>query len=214
MSVMAKEPLEQMIEEPGSPATGMKMSYQEFLEWCDEDTWAEWVDGEVIMTSPASRRHQEIALFLGQVIGLYVEQLGSGRVLVPPFQMKLERSGREPDLLFVAREHLDRLKENYLDGPADLVIEIVSPDSVERDRGSKFVEYEAAGVREYWLIDPLRERAEFYQLDEEGFYRPVLPEVGGVYHSQAVPGFWLKVEWLWQEPLPRVLDVLRAMQLI
>jgi Uma2 family endonuclease len=88
------------------PAQPRKMTYEEFLAWADEDTLAEWIDGEVIMTSPASRRHQEIALFLGQVIGLYVEQLGSGRVLVPPFQMKLERSGREPDLLFVANEHL------------------------------------------------------------------------------------------------------------
>jgi Uma2 family endonuclease len=89
-----------------------------------------------------------------------------------------------------------------LDGPADLVIEIASPDSVGRDRGTKFVEYEAAGVKEYWLIDPLRERAEFYQLDEEGFYRPVSLDVEGVYRSQVIPGFSLKIEWLWQEPLP------------
>ncbi|HID64952.1 MAG TPA: Uma2 family endonuclease, partial [Anaerolineae bacterium] len=173
----------------------------EFLEWCDEDTWAEWVDGEVIVFSPASTRHQDLADFLVSVLRIYAEARNLGVVCSAPFQMKLER-GREPDVLFVAREHLSRLKENYLDGPADLVIEITSPDSIERDRGRKFVEYEASGVREYWLIDPLRERAEFYQLDEEGFYRPVSPDVEGVYRSQVVSGFWLKVEWLWQEPLP------------
>jgi len=177
------------------------MSYEEFLEWCDEDTWAEWVDGEVIVFSPASTRHQDLADFLVSVLRIYAEARNLGVVCSAPFQMKLER-GREPDVLFVAREHLSRLKENYLDGPADLVIEITSPDSIERDRGRKFVEYEASGVREYWLIDPLRERAEFYQLDEEGFYRPVSPDVEGVYRSQVVSGFWLKVEWLWQEPLP------------
>lgn len=184
------------------PAQPRKMTYEEFLAWADEDTLAEWVDGEVIMTSPASRRHQEIALFLGQVIGLYVEQLGSGRVLVSPFQMKLERSGREPDLLFVANEHLERLKETYLDGPADLVVEIVSKESAGRDRGEKFYEYEQAGVPEYWLIDPGMKRVEFYQLSSEGQYHLVSPDPAGVYRSPILPAFWLRVAWLWQEPLP------------
>jgi Uma2 family endonuclease len=201
MDVIVREQIQEQTEEGiRSPAPGMRMSYEEFLEWCDEDTWAEWVDGEVIVLSPASDRHQDLARFLTAVLSVFTETRELGTVRPAPFLMKLER-GREPDVLFVAREHLDRLKENYLDGPADLVVEIVSPDSVERDRGTKFVEYEAAGVREYWLIDPLRERAEFYQLDEEGFYRPV-PDLEGMYHSQVVSGFWLKVEWLWQEPLP------------
>jgi len=201
MSVMAKEQIEQVEKETPSLVPGLRMSYEEFLEWCDEDTWAEWVDGEVIVLSPASKRHQELAGFLTHVLRVYVEAYDLGWVCSAPFLMKLEQ-GREPDVLFVAREHLDRLKENYLDGPADLVIEIVSPDSIERDRGTKFVEYEAAGVREYWLIDPLRERAEFYQLDEEGFYRSVLSDAEGVYRSRVVSGFWLRMEWLWQELLP------------
>jgi Uma2 family endonuclease len=210
MSVVARK---QTVEETRSPTPGMRMSYEEFLEWCGEDTWAEWVDGEVIVLSPASDRHQDLVRFLTAVLSVFIETRELGIVRPAPFQMKLEQ-GREPDVLFVAHEHLDRLKENYLDGPADLVIEIASPDSVERDRGAKFVGYEAGRVREYWLIDPLRERAEFYQLDEEGFYRPVSPDVEGVYRSQVVSGFWLKVEWLWQEPLPRVLDILREMKLI
>lgn len=90
----------------------------------------------------------------------------------------------------------------YLEGAPELVVEIVSPQSVARDRGSKFVEYEAAGVSEYWLIDLLRYRAEFYQLDAEGRYALALGGAAGVYRSAVVPGFWLRVERLWQEPLP------------
>ncbi len=78
--------------------------------------------------------------------------------------MKLPTSGREPDVLFIANDHLDRLKPPYLDGPADLVIEIISPESVKRYRGRKFFEYQAGGVAEYWLIDPAVQVAEFYQL--------------------------------------------------
>jgi Uma2 family endonuclease len=213
MSVMTQEQMkERMKEETRSPTPDVKMSYEEFLEWCDEDTWAEWVDGEVIVLSPASDRHQDLADFLVSVLRIYAEARDLGVVRSAPFLMKLER-GREPDVLFVAREHLDRLKENYLDGPADLVVEIVSPESAGRDRGEKFYEYEQAGIPEYWLLDPRMKRAEFYQLSE-GQYHLILPDPAGVYRSLILPAFWLRVAWLWEEPLPRVLDVLREMKLI
>jgi len=191
--------------------TRHRMTYEEFLAWADEDTLAEWVDGEVVMYSPASRQHQNLADFLTSVLRAFVEQHHPGVVLSAPFQMKLEQ-GREPDLLFVAGEHVERLKETYLEGPADLVVEIVSPESVGRDRGEKFYEYEQAGVPEYWLIDPLREQAEFYQLGAQGRYRMVMPEEEGMYHSAVVPGFWLRVGWLWQPP--SVLEALRELDLI
>ncbi len=141
-----------------------KVTYEEFLAWADEDVPAEWVDGEVIMMSPASRRHQEIAKFLAALLTFFVEAKQSGTILIAPFQMKLETrpSGREPDILFVARERLDLLTNTYLNGAADLAVEIISPESRTRDRGDKFYEYEGAGVREYWLIDPVRKQAEFY----------------------------------------------------
>ena len=52
----------------------------------------------------------------------------------------------------MASERLDRVHRTYLDGPADLVVEIVSPESAGRDRGEKYYEYEAAGIPEYWLL--------------------------------------------------------------
>lgn len=180
-----------------------RMSYEEFLAWADEDTWAEWIDGEVLVFSPASTQHQRIAHFLASVIGIYAEHHNLGVVIAAPFQMKLER-GREPDLLFVAREHMDRLHETYLQGPADLVVEIVSPESLARDWREKYAEYEQGGVREYWLVDPDHRWAEFYRLDEEGRYRRAFAGTEGVYRSEVLSGFWLRVEWLWQDPLPEV----------
>ncbi len=196
--------LVEVLSEPLGPP---RMSYDEFLAWADEDTLAEWVNGEVIMTSPASNRHQDIADFLLSVLRLFVETHGLGVVRSAPFQMKLARSGREPDLLFIANEHLGRLKATYLDGPADLVVEIVSPESAGRDRGDKFYEYAQGGVPEYWLIDPQREWAEFYRL-HEGQYRRTFEGHEGEYRARSLPGFWLRIEWLWQEPLPHPLRVL------
>ena len=211
-----EESLRQRLLEVLLPSTALrKMTYEEFLAWADEDTLAEWVNGEVIMYSPASDRHQDIARFLTTVLSVFVETRNLGVIRPAPFQIKLgsDLPGREPDLLFVAVDHLDRLKETCLDGPADLVVEIVSPESAGRDRGDKFYEYARAGVPEYWLIDPEMEWAEFYQL-EKGRYRVAFSGKEGRYEALVLPGFWLRVEWLWLEPLPKVLDVLRELGVI
>jgi Uma2 family endonuclease len=193
-----------------------RMTFEEFLAWADEDTWAEWVDGEIIVLSPASLQHQKLDLWLASAFDTFVKERNSGIVLTAPFLMRLPTrpSGREPDILFVAREHLDRLKETYLDGPADLVVEIISPESRERDEQTKLREYEAGGVREYWLLDPLKERAVFYQLDENASYDASAPDADGIYHSRVLEGLWLRQSWLWQKPPPKLLDVLREWKLI
>lgn len=211
-------PAHPMAESPVTPSdrrTPPKrpLSYEEFLEWADEDVHAEWVDWEVIVMSPASDRHQDLVRFLTATLSLLVEAKDLGIVRPAPFQMKLE-NGREPDVLFVADEHRDRLRETYLDGPADLVVEIVSPGSGPRDRGDKFYEYEAGGVPEYWLVDPAREQVELYRLTDAGRYRLVQPDEGDVYRSAVAPGFWLKASWLWQEPLPKVMDVARTWEIV
>lgn len=199
---------ELLMESPDPVRQNSTMSYEEFLEWADEDTLAEWVNGEIMMSSPASYWHQNVVDFLVTVLRIYVETRRLGIICSSPFQMKLKPAGREPDLIFLARQHLDRLKKTYLDGPADLVIEIVSPESVARDRGEKFYEYEAGGVREYWLIDPIRTWAEFYHLNQEGRYTTALAGKDGVYHALTIPGFWVRVEWFWQDPLPNALQAL------
>lgn len=191
--------------------TPAKMTYEEFLAQADEDVPAEWVDGEVILMSPASKRHQRLVSFLSSLFQHFVEANQSGVVLQAPFQMKLAArpSGREPDVLFVSSGRLDRLKEMYLDGPADLVVEVISADSRARDRVDKFYEYEQGGVREYWLVDPVSKQAEFYVLGDDGSYHAAPIGPGGEFHSVVLDGLHLKVDWLWQEPLPPLLTVLK-----
>ena len=197
-------------------ATQTKISYEEFLEWTSEDQHVEWVEGEVVPMSPISDRHQQIGAYLLTLIQLYANMRRLGEVRYEPFQMKAgpDLPGRSPDILFVAEANRARLKKTFLDGPADLAVEIISPESRARDRGDKFYEYEQGGVSEYWLIDPVREQAEFYQRGENGFYHPILPDAQGRYHSAALPGLWLQVNWLWETPLPPLLDVLKAWGLV
>lgn len=190
------------------------VSYETFLASSDE-MHAEWVDGNVIPMSPASQRHQKLADLLTALLLAFAETYSLGTVLSAPFQMKVspEGSGREPDILFVAIENLGRLKKNRLEGPADLAVEIISPESRARDRGEKFYEYEAGGVLEYWLIDPDREQAEFYRLDDRGIYQ-LVPLENGVFESRVLPGLKLEAAWLWREPLPPLLSVLKAWGLV
>ena len=209
MAVELGVPQQPDIREARTPPAG-PLTYEQFLDWADEDTLAEWVDGKVIMTSPASLPHQDLSLFLARLMAEFAEAHDLGRVLTAPFQMRLPnvRRGREPDLLFVATANLDRLRTNFLDGPTDLVVEIISPESLLRDRGEKFAEYEIEGVGEYWLLDPEAQRPDFFVRGADGRYARVLPDAEGVYQSTALPGFRLNVHWLWQRPLPKLRDVL------
>lgn len=191
------------------------ISYETFLARGDEDSRAEWVDGKVIPMSPASQRHQKLAALLTSLLLAFAETYDLGLVIAAPFQMKLgpEASGREPDILFVSKANLERLKKNRLEGPADLAVEIISPESRARDRGEKFYEYEQGGVTEYWLIDPDREQAEFYRLDTRGIYQ-LVPLTNGVFESQVLPELKLDTVWLWQDPLPTLLSILKLWKLV
>jgi Uma2 family endonuclease len=190
------------------PQNALTMTYEEFLDWADEDIRAEWVDGKVVMASPVSVRHQLLVSFLVGVLNTYARLHDLGRVLNGPFQMKLATSGREPDMLFVAKDHLDKLRPTFLDGPADFAVEVISPESAGRARGDKFFEYQQGGVREYWLLNGEQQRAELYQLDAQGSYQIIVPAADGSYRSAVLPQLWLQVAWLRQEPLPSVEHVL------
>lgn len=193
------------------PDRGMRipMSYEEFLAIEGEHQHAEWEDGETILLMPATPEHQDVVSFLLTLLRLFVDFFSLGKVLTAPVEMKpsLTSNAREPDILSIAQAHLARLNDKRLSGPADLVVEVISPESVRRDRNRKFREYQEAGVKEYWVIDasPGVERADFWVLDQNGQYRAALLDDEGIYRSSAIKGFWLDEAWLWQTPLPNSL---------
>ncbi len=192
------------------PAVGGRrivMGYEEWLRWNPEGVRSEWVDGEVIVFVPTTVRHADLVGFLYTLLSSYARFFALGRVFMETVEMWLAHAGRVPDILLVARAHLDRLTDKRLLGPADLVVELVSDDSVERDREETFREYAAEGIPEYWLLDARSglQQADFYQLAPDGTYRRVPPDADGRYRSAALPGFWFRPDWLWQEPLPDAL---------
>ena len=191
---------------PASP----RVSWDEFHDAWDREHRTEWVDGVLIEVSPENVRHLFLTDFLVALIRFVARGDNLGIVLHSNFimRLRLRPSGRVPDIMFVATEHLDRVKDTYLDGPADLAIEIVSPQSVTRDRAEKLAEYEQAGIPEYWIIDESRKEALFYVLAADGQYRRVAPAEDGIFTSSILPGLRVRLSWLWQWPLPELEDAL------
>lgn len=187
----------------------MPMTFEEFLTWDYEHFHgglAEWVDGEARVYMSGTELHQRVFGFLFALLREFVSLNANGVVLSAPYAMRAVPGGsaREPDIMYVAPEHASRLEQQMLNGPADLLIEIVSEDSVTRDRREKFDEYQAAGVREYWIIDPRpRQRhATFYALTAERAFRPGELGADGAYHSVVLPRLKVRPEWLWGDPPP------------
>lgn len=176
------------------------MSYEAFLAWVDEDRHAEWVNGEVIEFMPAKRVHQNCLQFLYELLALFIRLRNLGEILVAPTEMRLTRSSREPDILFVSTKNRHRLTADRVEGAADLVVEIISSDSVSRDRRDKFQEYRLEGVQEYWIIDPRpnKQRADFFTLTPDGQYDLFGTEEDEKVESRLLSGFWLQPAWLWQ----------------
>lgn len=194
-------------------SNGHYVTFEEYLDFDVDGAWLEWEDGKVIGFMPNNLQHQLILGFLITVVGLFVGKHDLGEIVQAGYAMKLEpqRRGREPDLVFVRKENSDRLYQKYLNGAADMAVEIISPESVERDRKIKFAEYATAGIEEYWLIDPTRSEAEFYRLGDDRFYHPITVE-NGVFRSEVLPGFFLRAEWLWQEK-PSAIAALKELEL-
>jgi Uma2 family endonuclease len=192
------------------------MPFEEFLQRY-EGIRAEWENGKVFVYMTNNTQHQDILLFLSTLLNIFLGTKAVGRLLLAGIAMRIpnEDYAPEPDLLIVLTPNLSRIQPTYLDGVADIVVEIVSPESSGRDRGRKFDRYEAAGVPEYWLFDPLREEASVYALRElngEQRYGRVPPDAQGRIVSPLLPGFVLDPALMWAEQLPNGQQIIAMVQ--
>lgn len=182
---------------------------QDWEAAADEKRFVELIDGRLIMHSPAGLTHQRLFGLLHLLVATYVERRHLGEILTGPFVMDLALERKfEADIIFLTPKTTANLAEDRLIGPADLAIEIASPSTKAYDQGEKRECYRVGRVGEYWMIDPFSKTV---TLD-----RPAGQEIG-VYHdgwvdSEACPGFAVRAEWLWQEPLPAVAGCLNELE--
>ncbi|MFD2571652.1 Uma2 family endonuclease [Spirosoma soli] len=145
-----------------------KKRRQEFYEWLQEDVKAEFINGQIVMHSPVKRRHLRASKRLFRLLQDYIEAKELGEVDIEKALVTLTRNDYEPDICFWRKEVADTFDDETMQHPApDFVVEILSKGTAKRDRGIKFEDYAAHGVREYWLVDPTRQTVEQFKLDEE-----------------------------------------------
>ena len=198
---------------PASEIVATGVSAEDYLALYAE-TFHEWVEGVVVKMSPVTLHHALLTQYLLQWLNAYFALNPIGRVVGEPFVMRMDAIGRfrEPDLQIILNDNPGQLTDTAMIGPADICIEVVSPESVARDYGDKFTEYEKAGVREYWIIDPLRQRCDFNRRSTAGIYIEMEPDDTAHYRTPLLPKLALHIPTLWQEPLPDILVIVQTVQ--
>jgi Uma2 family endonuclease len=201
---------DRQVIKPMSTVSRQKLyTFDDFCALIREDQKADLIDGVIYMASPENTAATDIFMWLGGLTDFFVRKKKLSRMFGSRVAFHIDdRNGPEPDLAFVAAKRLRLVKRRRVDGAPDLAIEIVSPESIDRDFVLKRRRYEQAGVREYWIIDELESRVTLLRLGRDGRYKEVRPRKG-VLESKVISGFWLRPAWLWQKELPDPDEVLR-----
>ena len=161
----------------------------------------EFINGEVIMHSPARYQHTNVRGLLARLLSAHADRHGLGWVGDEKVLVTLTRNDFEPDIVFYGREKAAALKPDQLEFPApDLIVEVLSETTEARDRGVKLQDYAAHGVREYWLVDPEREFIEQHDLVGDRYALRV-KQTDGTLRSQIVAGFAVPVRAVFDRDL-------------
>jgi Uma2 family endonuclease len=141
-------------------------TYQDYLTWLDDERW-ELIDGRAFNMTPApSFRHQRVAGNFYRIIGNALQGKRCVAGIAPTDVVLSDHDVVQPDVFVVCDEQ--KITEQIIRGGPDLVVEVASPSTAEKDRGEKKSLYEAFGVREYILIYPDGQYAERFLLNRDG----------------------------------------------
>jgi len=184
------------------------LTFEQYYESVDENVKAHLLDGKIIRDSPGIPEHGFTIMWVVTLIHNYNEMFKLGKLGGGTTTVRLAKyQSPEPDIFFIRNNRLGIVHPQYVDGPPDLCVEVISKSTRRIDRGRKFVLYAEHGVKEYWMIDPMRSTIEFYE-NQDGEWAEIKPDAQGRLHSAVLPGLWLKTAWFATSPLPPVFSVL------
>jgi len=166
----------------------LRFTYEDYLLTSDDRRY-ELVDGDLFLTPAPTPNHQQIAGELFARLREFVEGQRLGRVVIAPCDVVLSRYDVvQPDVFFVRAERLSIIGEKNIQGAPDLVIEVLSPSTEERDRQMKAKLYARSGVRELWIVDPAAKTIELYAGSGAAFRRVALFTIADTVRSAVLPG--------------------------
>ncbi|CAH0999492.1 hypothetical protein LEM8419_00792 [Neolewinella maritima] len=172
-----------------------RVAREKFRAWLRPDIKAEFINGEIVVHSPALRQHNQTVKYISFMLEDYTSKYDLGEVAIEKALVALERNDFEPDICFWHKETADTFSDKLMYYPApDLVVEVLSKSSTDQDRGVKFRSYEEAGVSEYWIVDPNLHTIDQFVLGQDKAERLVLQvhaqlQVSEHLTSSVLPGF-------------------------
>ncbi|MCW3490673.1 Uma2 family endonuclease [Dethiobacter alkaliphilus] len=177
------------------------MTYKHYKNLPETMLRTEILDGVLVQEPAPLIKHQRVLTHLHINLFNYFTQYDpDGVVSVAPVDIKLsETVVLQPDLAFVSGHKQHMITENCIAGPPDIVIEIISPTSVRRDRIDKFNLYQRYSIQHYWLVDVVEELVEVYSLNSEGLYIRTGAAATG---DLSIPGFadlTVKLDTMWEK---------------
>ncbi len=183
-----------------APTQTHGLTYADLARFPEDRQRRELVGGQLFV-SPAPRpRHQDAVLELAHRLRAHVDAHG-GKVYVAPLDVFFaEDTVVEPDVVYLAPEHLGQIEERFVRGAPDLVAEVCSPATRHVDLVVKKALYERAGVSAYWVVDLDAERVEVYRLGDDGYGHPRILERGDTLTAPLLPGLGLAVDALLGPP--------------
>ena len=171
-----------------------KLTYADYLETSDDERY-ELLNGELILSPSPKEIHQYISSILHIMIGTFVRERSLGRVYFSPFDVVLSDTNVvQPDILFISNERADIVTPDNVQGAPDLVVEILSPATAERDRTVKLDLYATHGVKEYWIVDPDAKTITVLLRGEGGLGVVGIYGEGETLRSPTLTGFSLALE--------------------
>ena len=187
------------------------VTYEDFRSAIHDGQKADLIDGVIFMASPDNTDANDLFVWLVRLLAGFCEDQNCGKVYGSRVSMRLDdKNAPEPDLAVVLNDHLHLVERRHINGPADLAIEIVSPESVQRDYEKKRKLYERFGVKEYWIIDEDLQVITLLSLGSKSYRELKIRK--GTFNSVVLPGFCLNPKWIWANPRPRIWDCLQLMK--
>jgi Uma2 family endonuclease len=179
--------------DPMTPSSrGVKLTYDDFVQFPDDGLRHELIDGEHYVTPSPNTKHQSVSINLTVLIGSWLERNPIGRLFHAPFDVVFSTYDVvEPDLLYLSNERAsDALTPLHVRGVPELVVEIGSPGTRRRDETIKRRLYDRTGVSEYWIVDPEIDTIRVYRREAETFARVVelSAEARDVLTTSLLPG--------------------------
>jgi len=206
---MYREILEPIVKSPELPILikELKQIWKEeqsrreaFYDWVTPDIKAEFIGGEIIVHSPVRSKHNTVLNNISRLVSIFVLSKDLGYIGVEKIMCRFSRNDYEPDMVFFDAKNAKNFTEDQTIFPVpQLVVEVLSNSTEDRDRGVKFQDYERHGVQEYWIVDAYKNVVEQYILEKNKFGLHQKLSEDEEIESRVIPNFKTSVKTFFDE---------------